>query len=426
MKVRNILWPEEQDTIFEHIGLVHGASELEPVAAWYGSTPHFDPQDCFVIDGDNGQIAAHACLIPRQIHLGSSIIPASEISVMGVLEPYRGRGYGSRLMDAMHYRMSERGDGLGLAIGIPNFYERWHYEYAAGLYLTSYESDILTDLALKAGSWDSEHSYERRTADRLGIRGREVEVRRFNEKDLSDVQELYDEECALGHYLIARDEETWRWQLDLMARVDHYEMDDFLVAEIEDQIVAYVRMISRGQPINWFAGAEAASFTVIEAAGSDPDAIEMLLGEVARVGEMCGAGRIGLFVHPRCRLVQHALARGASLRTFTGAAHLRLHNLGIVLERMIPTLEKRLSESPYASRACHLIISTEREEAGIHLGMGQGDLVELEVLSSVLIRLITGWYGIDHLSAGYSERHADLLRVLFPASEPKIALADLI
>ncbi len=424
MTVRNILWPEEQDALFEHIGLVHGASELEPVAAWYGSTPRFDPQDCFVIDGSNGQIAAHAMLIPRQIQIGTSIIPASEISLMGVLEPYRGQGYGARLMDALHYRMSERGDGLGLVIGIPNFFERWHYEYAAGLYLTSYESDILTDLALKAGSWDSGHSYERRTADRLGIRGQEVLVCRYNETNLPEVQELYDEECALGHSLIARDEETWRWQLDLMARTGHYEMDDFLVAEIDEQIVAYVRMIARGEPVNWFAGADAAPFAVIEAAGSDPDAIETLLCEVARVAEMCGASRIGLFVHPDSRLMRHALARGASLRAFTGAAHFRLHNLGIVLNQLIPTFEKRLSESPYA--ACHLVISTEREQAEVQLGEGWGEVVELEVSSSALIRLITGWYGIDHLSAGYSERHADLLRVLFPAGEPKIALADLI
>jgi hypothetical protein len=334
-------------------------------------------------------------------------------------------GLAHALLDVAHDRMTERGDALGLIFGIPNFYENWQYEYAVGLYLTSYESEIATDLAFKAGFWDREHSYERRTADRLGAQNRPVTVRRFYASDLPAVQALYEAESERGHYLVARDEETWNWQLDYMLRIGRNEPDDFLVAEVDGRLVAYVRLVTQGQ-VNWFRESEAARFSVIEAAGDHPDAVEALLGEIARTAQAFGAERIGLFVHPESAFMRHALARGGTLRDFTGAGYLRLHNLPQALERLAPTLEARRLNSPYAARAYHLVVATEHAQAEVYLGQGDPEIVDLEVPSTTLTRLITGWYGIVHLAAGYHERYFDLLRYLFPRRDPRIGLADLI
>jgi GNAT superfamily N-acetyltransferase len=426
MTIRNIRWPDDQEALLDHVHQVYGQDDYEMLATSYGSMPAFDPVDCFVIDGEHeGEIAAHAMIVPRQIQIGESVLPTAEISMLSVLEPYRGHSLEHALLEAVHERMTERQDVLSLAFGDPLLFEPWQYEYAVGLYLTSYESDITTDLGVRAGQWDPAHSYERRTAERLGALNRNIAVRRFYFSDLPAVQALYAAESARGHYVIARDDVTWRWQLDHLTRIGRNEPDDFLVAEVNDQLAAYARLVAQGQ-VNLFRNTQAARFNVIEAGGDHADAVEVLLGEIARLAQAFNVDRIGLFVHPQSTFMQHAMARGACLRHFTGAGLVRLHHLPLALYLLVPTLESRRLNSRFASRAYHLVIATEHDQAGIDLGMGSDpEIVELEAPSTTVVRLITGWYGIDNLTMGYNERYADLLRVLFPRRDPKIALADL-
>jgi predicted N-acetyltransferase YhbS len=426
MYLRNVQWPDDQDALLRHILQVHGPTDCDLLAAWYGTTPRFDPADYFVVENDDGtEIIAHVGVVPRLVQIGQSLLTAGEIAFFGVLDSHQDQGIEPALLDIAHDRMVARGDALGLVLGTPNFYEAWQYEYAVGLYLTSYESDIPTDLALKAGHWDLQHAYERRTADWLGVRSRPLTVRRFYLSDLPAVMALYQAESRAGHSILARDEETWLWQLDYMTRIGRNEPDDFLVVEIENQIAGYIRLVT-DTPLNWFREAEAARFSVIEAAGSDPDAIEALLAEAARLAQTFNARRIGLFVHPASQFARHALVRGASFRSFTGAGFMRVHNLPLAVQQLGPELEARRLASPYAGRAFRLVITTEHDQAEIELGHGTPEPVELEVPATAFVRLLSGWYGIDHLNAGYLARHDDLLRVLFPRRDPKIGLADLI
>jgi hypothetical protein len=425
MSVRHLRWPEEQQAVLSHIRAVYGQDDYETWANTYGQSPAFDPADCFVLDGQqDGEIAAHGMIIPRQLQIGASVLPAAEISLLGVLDAYQGYGGEQMLLETIHRRMTERGDVFGLSFGSPLLFEPWQYEYAVGLYLTSYESDIATDLALKAGSWDPAHSYERRTADQLGASGREVAVRRFYLNDLPAVQSLYAAESARGHYMIARDDDAWAAQLEHLERLD--QPDDFIVAEDDDRLVAYARLVTRRQ-VNTFRDTDAAHFSVIEAAGDHPDAVEALLNEIARMALASNADRIGLFVHPQSTLMCHALARGATLRHFTGAGFLRLHNLAAALTGLAPTFEARLNDSHFASRGFHLIINTEDHQAELTLGSAPSpEIVELDAPATVIVRLLTGWFGVDRVKEGYNERHAALLRVLFPPRDPKIGLADLV
>src|SRR5437016_11123618 len=133
MEIRSLNWPADRAAVMEHIRLVHGPGDSDLLERWYGTMPGFSPDDCFVIDGENGEIAAHLMLIPRVLRFGDSLLSASEIGVVGTLETYRGQGYARALMERAIERMSERGDALSIIFGIPNFYERWGYEYAVGL-----------------------------------------------------------------------------------------------------------------------------------------------------------------------------------------------------------------------------------------------------------------------------------------------------
>ena len=90
MEIRNVRWPDDQNAVLEHIRLVHGPGDSDLLGKWYSTMPGFDPADCFVIEGDNGEIAAHTMLVPRRVQFGHSVFQASEIGVVGTLETYRG------------------------------------------------------------------------------------------------------------------------------------------------------------------------------------------------------------------------------------------------------------------------------------------------------------------------------------------------
>lgn len=423
--VRSLRWPDDRDALAAYFRQTQGPGEDELLNAWYGTLPGFDPRNSFVIEDERGAITAHAMLIPRQLQIGASALSAAEIALLDAPDGPAQRNAQHALFAALHTRMTERGDALGLLLGQPIMGDYWQYEYAVGLYLTSFESSITTESLLKAGRWDAAHSYERRTADRLGICHQPVIVRRFYSSDLPDIAALYAAESARGRYIVTRDPATWTWQLDYLARIGRYEPDDFLVAESEGRIVAYARLVTQG-PVNWFLEHGAATFCVVEAAGDHPDGIEALLAAIGHTALAFGAERVGLYVHPQSTLMRHALARGACQRAFTGAGLVRLHDLDETLDQLRPALEQRRLDSPYAARAYHLVVQTESDQGEVFLGMGEPETVELEAPSTVVARLITGWYGLDYLTTGYHERYAPLLRVFFPQGDPRIALADLL
>lgn len=425
MTVRSLQWPDDRDALLAHFAQTYTPAEVEVLAASYGESVGFDPANCLVIDGDGGVIAAHGMLMPRPIQIGSTVLAAVEVGAVTVLPSMRERGYEALLVDALHDLMAARGDALDLTFSRTPALAVWDYEAAVGLYLSHYEPVIDTVQAVQAGHWDASRGYDHRTADRLGARGQSATVRRFYINDWPAVHALYTAASAQGHYLFTRDETSWRWQLDYLARTGRYEPDDFLVAEIDGNLVAYVRVVPSGE-VNPFNSGPGAPFSVIEAAGMHPDGVEALLGEVARTARAFGADRIGLYVHPQSALMRHALARGACLRHFTGAAFMRLNNLGAALNQLQPELDRRRADSAFVQRAYRLVVTTENDVGEITLGTGEPDTVALEIPNTDLVRLITGWFGAEHLATGYHERHAALLRVLFPQRDPKISMADIL
>jgi predicted acetyltransferase len=426
MQIRSIRWPEDRDSIIEHIHIVHGSSDGNLLGNWYGTMPGFSPDDCFVIE-DEGKIVAHTMLIPRYIQVGQSVLQASEIGVVGTQETYRRQGYASALMDRAITRMAERGDAISILFGIPNFYERWGYEYSIGMYLTSYESSLTTEQALRGGKWDMTNSHHRRTASQLGVSGKHITVRPFDSGDLPAVMMLYQESSAKGHSIISRDEQLWLWQLDYMESIGRADHESFLVAEYEGQMLGYLRLVPH-QPVNWFY-ADATEFSIIEAAGDDADATETLLAVAAGYARDSGVDRIGLYVHPQSQLMAHVMAHGAIQRSFTGAGFVRMNDLSLALNSLTPTLENRLADSAYAGSQIRLRVVTELQQTEILIGVPQApeEVVTLEALTNDITRLLLGWFGLKHLPIeGYQEQHADLLNLLFPQGDPRVGFPDLI
>lgn len=427
MGIRPVRWPDERDTILDHLQLVYGPHEMDTLAnRHFAFGAPLDPDDCLLIEDDAQHVIALGLLASRQIQIGPSVLSCGEIAVMSVAPEHANAGHQQTLLDALHTRMSVRGDVLGMAFGAPEHFDAWQYEYATGLYFTSYESVISTEAAFKAGKWSNTQGYERRMAQQLGMRGTSVTVRRFYLNDLPAINALYGVASAAGHYLIARDEPIWTTQLDHLAQMGHCKPDDFLVAETNDGlIVGYMRTITNASA-NLFRPDSGMQMNIIEVAARHPDAIEALLQAAGSVAHGLGQDQIGLFVHPASPFMQHALAHGASLRHFTGAGLLRLHNLTGTLDALVPTLDERRLNSRFNERAYRLVVTTENAGTEIFLGQGDPAAVEIEIPSSALVQLITGWQGTEHLPMAHHERHSELLSVLFPARQPMIAIADVI
>src|SRR5258708_12091883 len=109
MEIRNTDGPAERDAILEHIRVVHGPGDSDLLGKWYGTMPRFDPADCFVIPGEQGEIAAHTMLIPRYVHFGDSVVQASEIAVVGPLDTYRNQSSPTALLEHALQRMPTPG-----------------------------------------------------------------------------------------------------------------------------------------------------------------------------------------------------------------------------------------------------------------------------------------------------------------------------
>ncbi len=213
-----------------------------------------------------------------------------------------------------------------------------------------------------------------------------------------------------------------------MADIGRYDSDDFLIAEYEGTILAYMRIVS-SSPVNWFRQDEATRYSIVEFAGTDPDATEALLAEAASGAHTYNAERIGLYVHPQSQIMAHALVRGAVQRNFTGAGFLRLNDLVTTLHGMADTFQARLNESPFNGQSIVLRLSTENAAADLPLlPESEGaEIVELEAPAAEMIGLFSGWYGIDNLpDANYALKHYHVLNALFPKGDPKVGFADLI
>ncbi|HEV2129386.1 MAG TPA: GNAT family N-acetyltransferase [Thermomicrobiales bacterium] len=82
-----------------------------------------------VIDDD--RIVALTSVAMWEHRFGDAILPAGEIGLVGTLSDRRNQGYSRALMESWLETMRAERIPLSFLIGIPNYYERWDYHYAA-------------------------------------------------------------------------------------------------------------------------------------------------------------------------------------------------------------------------------------------------------------------------------------------------------
>jgi predicted N-acetyltransferase YhbS len=79
---------------------------------------------------EDGEVAATATLLDEQVRVGSVTLRAGQIELVAASVRHEHRGYVRALTDWCHEKSVQRGNIIGVMIGIPNFYRQFGYHYS--------------------------------------------------------------------------------------------------------------------------------------------------------------------------------------------------------------------------------------------------------------------------------------------------------
>ena len=87
--------------------------------------------DRFAVAEEGGRVVSSLCLIPEHFRIGGVSFPVGQVEYVATAASHERRGLVRRLMDVAHRWSAEDGHLAQVIAGIPYFYRRFGYEYAA-------------------------------------------------------------------------------------------------------------------------------------------------------------------------------------------------------------------------------------------------------------------------------------------------------
>ena len=205
MEISFVKTDEEWQYLAGLIGQVFGPDDRRLWESFHGREPFCRRDDCLVARQD-GKIVSHICWVPRSIRVGTAAIRAGAIGYTVTDPAYRGRGLSASLMEFWHAHLAERGEHLSYIVGIPNFYERFGYEFAFPLDMRDAPVVIDGDI----------------TSPKAGPR----KASQYQHGDLPDLIELYDRENCTRTGSQVRTEAYWRWLLEGLQASGRLRLED--------------------------------------------------------------------------------------------------------------------------------------------------------------------------------------------------------
>ena len=125
---------EDIPALLEHFRLVHGIGIIDELRVILEHYPRFTWEDSFVIaNQESGEIASCVILLQSSWNLEGIEFPSVEMEAVGTLEKYRYKGQIRLLNQEFDNRVSELQPAIQAIAGIPYFYRKFGYEYAAAL-----------------------------------------------------------------------------------------------------------------------------------------------------------------------------------------------------------------------------------------------------------------------------------------------------
>lgn len=386
---------EDWEKLVAFNALVHPSDNPALFVHLYKERPDLSPEDHAMLVED-GQIIATGSLLPHHHYMGDEEIEVGEIGLMGTHPDRQLEGHARRLVHHWLEVAKERGYPYVYLYGIPHFYERFGFTYAAPHH--GYASLTMTKKVLEPVLSP-------------------MRVRPMIAADLALIMDLYDEANSRTPMAEVRSADYWNY------RIAHTHRGGFgwwVVVDETNLPQGYVWADLAGARLREVvAGNEEAARAILQwmrweltERKLDAFTAQVPLNQTfAKVAHRMG----GMFGNP------HYLFPG------NWGAMVKILRLLPLLEALRPQLEERLRESRYAPMEFQATLIMGDEPVSLrwfrqHLQVGPGCAGrEITLPANCWAPLIMGYRTVDDfagLELEDAERH--LLRTLFPAGHPFI------
>ncbi|HEV2067939.1 MAG TPA: GNAT family N-acetyltransferase, partial [Thermomicrobiales bacterium] len=271
----------------------------------------------------DGEIAALSSLATWDQRFGETTLKVGEIGLVGTAPEHRNRGLSRALMEALLDIMQAEGYALAYLFGIPRFYERWDFHYAAPDHIYPYlraRAGIVEPFAAHA-TW----------------------VRPMDERrDLPAVMRIAEEDHSCLPCSPVRPEALWQ---HLLAKADTHGVDWLVAVDAADRPRGYLRIKRWADGICPHPAGAPTDVAIVDA-----DAARAIAGylhrHLASVGHqelaicLASHGRFGSWLH------RHGAMRGRNNRIYPGswAAMYRIIDLARALSAWVPDWRRRCAE----------------------------------------------------------------------------------
>lgn len=325
---------DEQDA--ERLAVFNGVIHGEIVAAMTRALIFYHPDTrpahwLFVEDEAGRQIVSSICLIPWTWRYEDVTLQAGEMGIVGTLPDYRRRGL-IRAQAARFDELLRDGDyDLSHIQGIPYFYRQFGYEYAIPL----------------EGGWRIEPHL---IPDAPAGETPPFSFRQATVHDLPALMRLFDEAAQELSIRAVRDEATWHYLLSHSRQTDT-SAETWLASDGAGRPGGYWRVAEHGF---------GEGLNVNEVSRLSSDLALAALRQLKALAVARAKPYIRLNVPAGSSLAQTARYLGAhDLDRY--AWQIRLPDVGRLLGKLAPVLERRLAASPLAGLTQRVCLNLYRQ-----------------------------------------------------------------
>jgi predicted acetyltransferase len=350
-----------------------------------------------------GEPVSWLTIVDHDMRIGCAVVRMGGIGGVFTPEGERRKGYSRRVMEHSVRWMGENGYDVSMLFGIRDFYPKWGYISA----LASHRLTIGTRNAARA---DAAH-----------------ETREWTGADAAAVLDIYANGNAGRTCSVVR--HPGEWQFFRKGSRFRQPVKCFVVVGDGGEVIGYAAYDDVPDAVN-----------VSEVGARSDEAFGTLLSGCARLAEERAVEEIAIFVprdHPFAEYCRRFGCSATQGFPDDGAGMLRTINLSSLMGKIVPELERRLLDSPFADYRSSLRITTDIGAVVLRLN---GPLIELcapgadakhevDVRQDVLTQLVVGYRSArdalnDPRVSASSREAAAVLDLLFPTGEPYIWLAD--
>jgi predicted acetyltransferase len=377
-------------------GQIFGSIVTEMTRALLLHHPNTRPEQWLYIEDDaKGQIVSALCLIPWQWRYEDVTLKAGEMGIVGTLDAYRNRGL-IRALDTRFKELLREGEfDLSQIQGIPYFYRQFGYEYTLPL-----EPNWHIDLHnIPTALPESPYRYRLATVD-----------------DIPVLMQMYEDAAKTLNISALRSADIWRFMLECTAGTD-MEAEIWLMLK-GDTPVGYWRVMRHGF---------GTGLIVSDTSRLSHDATTTLLHHLKTVAVERGKPNIRFNLPENHDLLRTARAWGAT-NPGTYAWQIHLVDVGRLLRKLTPVLERRINASPFNGLSQKVIVNLYREAFELHFeggkllavnNIGFSDGGEIRIPPMQFTQLVLGYRTHEELRQNYPDvavwgQARALVDVLFP------------